>query len=57
MSNIHRKSNDNLRAGLWNEVMKSFDVDVFQQSFIFPSAFDRLHCHFQREMGTIWMGV
>ena len=23
-------------------------VDVFPQSFIFPSALDRLHCHLQR---------
>ena len=23
-------------------------VDVFPQNFIFPTAFDRLHCHLQR---------
>ena len=32
---------------VWSEVMKLIDV-VFPQSSIFPSAFDRLHCHLQR---------
>ena len=29
---------------------KNIFDDVFPQSFIFPSTFDRLHCHLQREL-------